>query len=170
MLTIMVRTVSLFLMAAAGLVSAACGGADLSKAVQVNVVSSGFYDLGVIDGRTKIVPGASVRVKNVGTAPIDGFQISASFWIVGDDGMKDEIQLMGLVAKDLAPGAESEPIVLKASHGYTLDVPRSQAFQNTLYRDFTIRVLGKTAGRIYRLGDFKIDQRIFPKDGATPTT
>ena len=72
-------------------------------------------------------------------------------------------------AQRLAPGAESEPIVLKASHGYTLDVPRSQAFQNSLFRDFTIRVLGKTGGSIVRLGEFKIEQKIFPKDGAVPT-
>lgn len=169
MLTSMVRALSLLVVAAVASATLACASADLSKDVQVNVVSSGYYDLGVIDGKTKIVPGASVRVKNVGTKPLDGFQVSASFWIVGDDGMKDEIQLMGLVAKGLAPGAESEPVLLKASHGYTLDVPRSQAFQNSLFRDFTIRVLGKSAGRIYRLGDFKIEQRIFPKDGAVPT-
>lgn len=168
MQTMMVRALAAFVVASA-VVTAACGSSDLSKDVQVTVASSGYYDLGVIDGKTKIVPGASVRVKNIGTAPLDGFQISASFWLAGDDGMKDEIQLMSLVAKGLAPGAESEPILLKASHGYTLDVPRSQAFQNSLYRDFTIRVLGKSGGRIYRLGDFKIEQRIFPKDGAAPT-
>lgn len=170
MLTIMVRARLLVALAAALVAAAACATVDLSKAVQVRVVSSGYYDLGVINGKTKIVPGATVRVKNVSGASIDGLQMSASFWIVGDDGMKDEIHVMGLVAKGLAPGAESEPILLKATHGYTLDVPRSQAFQNRVFRDFTIRVLGKTSGTIYRLGDFTIEQRIFPKDGATPTT
>ena len=169
MLTIMFRAVSLLVAALVASATVACSSVDLSKTVQITLATSGYYDLGVIDGKTKIVPGASVRVKNLGTAPLDGFQMSASFWIVGDDGMKDEIQMMGLVAKGLAPGAESEPIVLKASHGYTLDVPRSQAFQNSLFRDFTIRVLGKTGGSIVRLGEFKIEQKIFPKDGAVPT-
>ena len=83
--------------------------------------------------------------------------------------MKDENLLTHLVAKDLAPGATSEPIVLRANFGFTLDVPRSEAFANSYFKDFTMKVFGKVGGRIAKLGEFTVDRKIVAKDSVVPT-
>lgn len=150
--------------------SAACGPeVDLAKSVQLVDIQSGYYDMGIVNGKTKIVPQAIVRVKNVSDRALPGFQISASYWLVGDDGMKDENLLTHNVAKDLAPGATSDPIVLRANFGFTLEVSRAEAFQNSLFRDFTMKVFGKIGGRMAKLGELTVERKIVPKDAVVPT-
>jgi hypothetical protein len=149
----------------------ACSSAPaLDKAVQIAESTSGYVDLGIVNGQTKLVPYASIRVKNVSDQPLTGFQLSASFWRTGEDGQKDELQLQGLVAKGLAPGAISDPIIIRANFGYSLAGARADFFKHSLFVDFTIKVLGKTAGRIYKIGEVKVDRTIIAKDALGPTT
>lgn len=151
--------------------STACGPeVDLAKSAQIVDVQTGYYDMGVINGKTKMVPQAIVHVKNVGDRTLPGFQMSTSFWVAGDDGMKDEMMVQHSVAKDLAPGATSEAILLRANFGFTLEVPRAEAFSNSYFRDFTMKVFGKIGGRIAKLGEFTVDRKIIPKDSGTPST
>lgn len=150
--------------------SAACGPEiDLAKSAQLVDVQSGYYDMGVINGKTKMVPQAIVHVKNVSDRALPGFQMSTSFWLVGDDGMKDEMIVQHLVAKDLAPGATSEAILLRANFGFTLEVSRAEAFQNSYFKDFSMKVFGKISGRIAKLGEFTVDRKIIAKDSGTPS-
>ncbi|TAK10684.1 MAG: hypothetical protein EPO35_13245 [Acidobacteria bacterium] len=150
--------------------AAGCGAeVDLAKAVQIVDVSSGYYDMGIINGKTKLVPQAIVHVKNASDRALPGFQMSASYWAAGDDGMKDEMIVTHSVAKDLAPGATSDAIVLRANFGFTLEVPRAETFQNSSFRDFTIKVFGKVGGRIAKLGEFTVERKIVPKDAASPS-
>lgn len=153
-------TVSTFLVS-----SAACGPeVDLAKAVELVDIQSAYYDMGIVNGQTKMVPQAVLRVKNVSDRPLPGFQISASYWRAGADGMTDENLLTHLVAKDLAPGAMSEPIVLRANFGFTLEVSRAEAFSNSYFKDFTMKVFGKIGGRIAKLGEFTVERKIVGKD------
>lgn len=150
--------------------AAGCGAApELDKVVTIAESQSGYVDLGIVNGQTKLVPSATIRVKNTGTTPLNGFQLSASFWRTGEDGQKDETQLPHLVAKDLAPGAVSDPIVIRANFGYSLAGARADFFSHSLFVDFSIKIFGKTAGRIYRIGEVKVDRRILAKDAVVPT-
>ncbi len=149
--------------------SSACGPeVDLAKAAQLVDVQSGYYDMGIVNGKTKLVPQAIVHVKNVSDRALPGFQISTSFWLLGDDGMKDEMLVQHLVAKALAPGATSESIVLRANFGFTLEVSRAEAFSNSYFRDFTMKVFGKIGGRVAKLGEFTVERKILPKDATSP--
>ncbi len=150
--------------------SAACGPeVDLATSVELVDIQSGYYDMGIVDGQTKLVPQASVRVKNISDRDLPGFQMSASYWLVGDDGMKDENLVTHSVAKDLAPGATSEPIVLRANFGFKLEVSRAEAFSNSYFRDFTIKVFGKIGGRIAKLGEVNVERKLLAKDATTPS-
>jgi len=146
--------------------SPACGPeVDLAKSVQIVTVSSGYYDMGVVDGKSKIVPEAIVAVKNIGSRNLPGFQMSATFWRSGDDAEKAEKIVPHLVAKDLAPGATSESIVLRSDFGYTPEMSRAEAFASSYFKDFTAKVFGKVGGRIAKLGELTIERKILPKDG-----
>lgn len=155
--------------AAVVLPTAGCGSqVQLDKVVQIADSQSGYVDLGLVNGKTRLVPSATVRVKNIGTEAIPGFQLSASFWRIGEDGQKDELMLPTLVAKDLAPGAVSDPISIRANFGYTLEGARADFFTHSQFVDFTIKVFGKINGRIYRVGEVKVDRKILTKDGSVP--
>mgnify|MGYP006271375181 CR=1 FL=1 len=151
--------------------AAACSDAPaLDKAVQIAESQSGYVDLGIVNTQTKLVPYASIRVKNLSDKTLSGFQLSASFWRTGEDGQKDELQLPHLVAKDLAPGAVSDPIMIRANYGYSLAGARADFFSHSLFVDFTVKVFGKIAGRVYRIGEVKVDRKIIAKDATVPTT
>ena len=151
--------------------SAACGPeVDLAKSVELVDIQTGYYDMGIVNGKTKLVPQAILHVKNVSDRTLSGFQISASYWLVGDDGIKDEIIVQHIVAKDLAAGATSESVLLRANFGYTPEVSRAETFSHSGFRDFTIKVFGKVGGRMAKLGEFNVERKILPKDAVTPTT
>ena len=155
---------------AAFVASSGCGPeVDLAKSAQIVDVTSGYYDMGVVNGKSKIVPQAIVHVKNAGDRSLPGFQISATFWAAGDDAEKSEKIVQHLVAKDLAPGATSDGILLRSEFGFTPEMSRSEAFNSSYFRDFTVKVFGKVGGRIAKLGEFTVERKIVPKDAEAPT-
>lgn len=164
------RTLFIVAAAVAVLPVVSCGSQiALDKVIQITDVHSGYTDMGLVNGETKLVPTATVRVKNTGTETINGFQLSASFWRVGEDGQKDEIQLPHLVAKDIAPGALSDPITIRANFGYKLEGARADFFTHSMFVDFTIRVVGKISGGLFKIGEVPVERKILPKDAAVPT-
>jgi len=157
-------------LAVAFLSAAGCGSdVALDKSVQLVDVHSGYADLGIVNGETKLVPSATVRVQNTGASTLSGFQLSASFWLKGGDGEKDELVLPHLVARDLAPGATSDPIAIRANFGYTLEGARADFFAHSKFVDFTIKVFGKVGGRIYKVGEVSVERKILPQDAGAPT-
>jgi len=155
-------------LATTAMLSAGCSQVDLSKAVEISEAHSGYADMGIVNAKTKLVPTATIRVKNISTDVLSGFQLSASFWRTGEDGQKDEVLLQHLVAKDLAPGAQSDPILIRANFGYTLDGARADFFAHSMFVDFTIKVFGKVNGRPFKIGEVKVDRKILSKDGSVP--
>jgi hypothetical protein len=153
------------------LVPAAGCGSDvaLDKVIEITDVHSGYTDMGIVQGETRLVPTAVIRVKNNSGETLSGFQLSASFWLKGGDGEKDEIILQHLVAKSLAPGATSDPIVIRANFGYKLEGARADFFAHSQFVDFVIKVFGKINGRPYKIGELSVDRTILQKDATDPT-
>ncbi len=157
-------------LAAALLPAAGCGDqVALDKVVEITDIHSGYVDLGIVDGETRLVPSATVRVKNNGATTLSGFQLSAAFWLAGDDGEKDDLLLPHLVAENLAPGAVSDPIAIQAKFGYKLEGARADFFTHSRFVDYTIKIFGKVGGRIVKIGEVPVDRKILPKDATTPT-
>ena len=67
---------------------------DLAKSVAVTDVLTGWYDFGVVDGQNKLVPSIAFRLKNNGTVPLTGVEMTVSFWTVGADGESDSKQIV----------------------------------------------------------------------------
>ena len=54
-------------------VTSACGSTlDVTQAVQVDVVTSGWLTAGVVDGKNKIVPAVALTLKNVSGQTLNG--------------------------------------------------------------------------------------------------
>ncbi len=39
-----------------------------------------------------------------------------------------------------------------------------------MFVDFTVKVLGKVNGRMFRMGEVNVERKIVPKDSVIPTT
>src|SRR5262249_14460412 len=88
------------------LVLPGCGPTvDLVKGLQVDAVSTGWFDAGVQDGKNKIVPSIAFTLKNVSNQTLVVLQVNGLFRRVTDaDEWGSAFQTVA-GSKGLAPGA-----------------------------------------------------------------
>src|SRR5205814_8106840 len=66
--------------------AAACGPTvDLTKGLQVTVVNTGWYDVGIVNGQNKLVPAVSFTLKNVSERTLVSLQVNALFRRVSEN-------------------------------------------------------------------------------------
>src|SRR3954453_5340071 len=83
---------------------------DLTKALEVQEVSSGWWDSGMSKGQNKLVPSVSFKLKNVSGTQLGTFQVNALFRRATKD--NDEwgsgfVRVTG--SEGPGPGARSRP-------------------------------------------------------------
>jgi hypothetical protein len=156
-------------LASAAVLAGGCQSVDLSKDLTVTPVLSGYYDMGLLDGWSHLVPDIIFKVKDTGADSVPaGVPITVSFWFNGDtDGENDSIVLPGL-ASTLAPGQETGELQARAPHGFRLEGARQDFFAHSGFKDMTAKVFVARRGTIYRLGEFPISRQIIPHASATP--
>jgi hypothetical protein len=142
--------------------SAACGRAvDLKTALQVADASTGWFDAGVVDGKNKLVPSITFRLKNTGTRPLTYVSLNLMFMVQPQNDEWDAMLIEGLGATSLAPGASSAPITVRGKYGYTGVQPRAQMLQNRSFQDFSIKVFAKKGSSQWTpLGEFKVARQL----------
>jgi hypothetical protein len=144
----------------------ACRSVDLSQALDVTDVLGGYYDDGVKAGNSHIVPSITFRLHNKATESISGVQLTVAFWPEGADGELDSRQVRGIGSEALAPGASTEAITVRSDVGFSVEGPRAEMFGHHLFKDFTAKIFAKRAGAIIKIGEFKLDRRLFPHTGS----
>jgi hypothetical protein len=145
------------------------GNVNLAEALEITDVLTGWYDNGVTaDGKNHLLPSITFRVKNKSAQPLSSVEIDVAFWQDGADGENDSLLVRAIGGEPLAAGASTEPLTVRAPHGYTLEGARADFFANRLFRDFTIKLFGKRGGKIYRLGEFKVERRVIPQSQKSP--
>lgn len=146
------------LMVLAIAMTAACSEpVDVAKAIQVNVVTSGWVGAGVADGKNKIVPSVTLTLKNASSQPLTAIQVNAVFRLVStnDEIASDFRPLSG--SGGVAPAASTDKIVLKAQRGYTGADPFEDLLNNSRFVDAKVEVFVKAgAGQWTRLGEYPI--------------
>ena len=140
--------------------SVSCGPRIDLTTLEVTETVTGWYDNGVKDGMNHLVPSLSFRLKNTGDVPATHVQLTISFWMEGADGEYDGREVVGITGTPVPPGGSTEPILVRATHGYTLAQPRAELFTHSQFRDVTVRILAKRDGKIVRIGEVKIDRRL----------
>ena len=145
------------------LTASACGGPtiDLKTALQVQDVSTGWLDQGVVNGQNKMVPTVTFKFKNASNQNISTLQGNIIFRRVGEN---DELG-SGFVrvtgTEGLAPSASSQTLNVSAQHGYTSTESRQQMLQNTLFVDAHVQVFAKYGSTQWTLiGEYPIERRV----------
>src|SRR2546423_12515239 len=83
-----------------------CGGppVDLTKGLEINVVDTGWFDAGVVDGKNKLVPTIAFTVKNVSHEKLGSLEMMASFFRVSDPTPEGGNSLLNIAGSEgLAP-------------------------------------------------------------------
>ena len=143
----------------------ACAGSsasqDITKMLEVTGVKTGWWDVGVEDGKNKIVPTVILTLKNVSGQPINLVSLNA---VVRRNGETEEwggayVKLLG--SEELPPGASPKPVVLRSNLGYTGTEPRALMLKHKLFLDANVEVFVKHGGKQWvKLGAWPVAREL----------
>lgn len=139
---------------------------DVKQALQVTDVSTGWFDAGIVEGKNKLVPRVSFRVKNVSADTVASVQFNAVFRVVGDVQELGSMFVRGIGPEGLAAGQSTEVYALQSALGYTADPPqtRLQMLQHEQFQDAQVEIFAKPgSGQWVKLAEHKIDRQLLTK-------
>ena len=155
------RRASLILLLA--LVAGSCSRTvDIQQVLTLTDVNTGWYDAGIINGQTKLVPSISLTIRNGDAEPVANVQLNAIFHRVGETDGWGEHFVQAVDRNGLAGGATSPPVVMRSNLGYTgSGQTRTTMLQNAQFVDARVDIFGKQGrGGWVKLGDFLIDRQL----------
>jgi hypothetical protein len=144
----------------------ACGPTvDLTKGLEVKIVNSGWYDLGIVNGQNKLVPTVVFTLRNTSDQKLVTLQINALFRRVSEETEWGSGFLTVAGSQGLPPGSTSDPITIKSQLGYTgSEQSRQEMLQNSHFVDAKVDLFGKYAATQWvRLGSFPITRQLLAK-------
>ena len=146
------------------LVCAGCGpDVDLTKGLQVEIVSTGWFDVGVVNGQNKLVPSVSFRLKNISDQKLSTLQVTARFSRVSET---DEWgNGFVIIADALKPGATTATLTAKSLIGYTGSAEsRAEMLQNPHFVDAKVLLSAKYGSIQWtHVGEYPIARQLVTK-------
>jgi hypothetical protein len=145
---------------------AGCGPAvDLTKGLQVTVVGTGWFDVGIVNGQNKLVPSVTFTLKNVSEKTLSTLQVNALFRRVTENDEWGSGFLTVAGSNGLAPGASTQPLTVKSPLGYTgSDQSRQEMLQNSHFVDAKVELFAKYGSTQWtRLGSYPIERKLITK-------
>ena len=125
---------------------------DLKQALQVTDVTSGYFDAGVVDGKNKLVPSVSFKLKKSVDDSLRPLSVNVAFKQLpaagtavppGSPGESDwdEVFLQNVPFD----GNQTALLTFKAKNGYTGDPPQTRAdmLKNRYFQDVRVHVFAK---------------------------
>jgi hypothetical protein len=140
-------------LALSGLLAVALAGAsctpsvDFKQALQVTDVSGGWYDYGIVDGKNKLVPSMSFRIRKPSGVRLRSIALNVHFKKIAGPERKDEEELdeVFLQTVEFSEGDQTSILTVRPEHGYTGDAPqtRAQMLEHSQFKDVRTRVFAK---------------------------
>src|SRR5713101_5197261 len=88
---------------------AGCGPAvDLTKGLQANIISSGWFDAGIVNGQNKLVPIITFTLKNLSDQKLMTLQINAIFRRVNENDEWGSAFMPVVGSEGLPPSADTQ--------------------------------------------------------------
>jgi hypothetical protein len=142
--------------------SAGCGPkVDLTTGLQVLDVSTGWRDIGMVNGQNKLVPSITFTLKNMSDQSLPVLQMNVLYRRVNeiDELGSGFVTVAG--SEGLAPGATSPPLTVNSQLGYTGTEPRQQMLSNSHFIDAKVQLFGKYASTQWvKVGEYPITRRL----------
>jgi hypothetical protein len=128
-------------------------------------VVTGWYDNGIQpDGKNKLVPSISLKLRNKSEEPVRSVQINAVFRRVGEEEMWGEHFGWAIQREPLPPGGTTDQLVLRSQLGYTGEEPRAQMLQNKEFVDAKVEIFLKQGSQVWaKLAEFQVARQLLTK-------
>ena len=138
----------MLLLAAAGAATASCSrSVDVKQALEVVDTSSGWYDAGIVDGKNKIVPSVTFKLRKKADVDLPSIALNIAFRYVPPPGSNVEEPWEDFFVQraEFKNGNETEPLVVRLPNGYTGEPPQSrlEMLKNSQFRDVRARIFAK---------------------------
>lgn len=120
------------------LLAACSSNVDLKQALQVTDVSTGWFDAGIVNGKNKLVPSVTFKLRKASDVSIS----TASLNVVFKKDTGEEHDDVFVQRVDFGDASETTPITVRATTGYTGDPPQSRAdmLKNSQFRDMDVEI------------------------------
>lgn len=138
----MIRRTTIVALALLGAFASACGPrVELKQALQVTDVSSGWFDAGIQNGKNKLVPSVTFKLKKNAGVSLSSVSLNLAFMFVGSTDHIDDVYVQSVDFQ----GDETKPVTVRAQWGYTGDPPqtRLEMLQNSHFQDMEVQIFGK---------------------------
>jgi hypothetical protein len=139
-----------FLTTSLALIATGCGPPiDLSTGLQVDAVSTGWVDAGNVEGKKKIVPDISFKLKNASGQKLTMLEVNAQFRRVDGEDEWGNGFVRAAGSSGLAPGAVTNAITLRSQLGYvgTNRAPRCSTTRiSSTPRSFSLQNMDRRTG------------------------
>lgn len=145
--------------------AAACGPTvDLATGIEIAAISTGWLDAGIVDGKNKVVPAVTFKLKNVSDQKLSTLQVNAIFRRVNTneewgDGFRTVAGSGGL-----APGAATDSVTINAQLGYTGSDPHAAMLYHSQFVDAKVDLFAKYgSGKWARIGEYPIMRQLIER-------
>lgn len=145
------RLAATCLLALALAAAASCAqSVDFKQTLQVTDVSGGWYDAGIVDGKNKLVPTVSFRIRKPADVRLRSISLNVHFKRIIDPSKpglegEEEADEVFLQTVEFADGTQTELLPVRSPTGVTGEPPQTRAemLQNSHFRDMRARVFAK---------------------------
>jgi len=150
---------------------AACGPTvDLTRGLHVDILDTGWFDAGIVNGQNKLVPSVTFTLKNISTHKLTTLQVNALFRRVTEKDEWGSGFVTAAGSSGLAPGATTPPITIRSQLGYTgSDQSRQEMLSNSHFVDAKVEIFAKYGSAQWtRMGEYPITRKLIEKPARPP--
>jgi hypothetical protein len=154
--------IPVLLLSAVAAASTACGpSVDLTKALKVGDVATGWVDAGAVEGKNKIVPYAAFTLHNQGDRTLGSLQVNVVFRRVNETQDWGSKFLPVAGSSGLAAGATSNKLEAKSELGYTGTDTRPEMLQNSQFVDVKADIFAKYGSTQWtKIAEYPVDRKL----------
>lgn len=137
---------------------------DLQKELQVVDFTSGWFDAGIVDGKNKLVPTVSFKLKNDAAVTVNTVQVNVVFRRVNEEEEWSSAYTRAVGSSGLAPGEATAVLTLRSQLGYTGIQPRAEMLGHESFQDAKATVFAKYgSGQWILLGEYSIERLLLTR-------
>jgi hypothetical protein len=167
LLTVSFFAVGLFatiVLTASGLVACRTQEPEVSAALEVGDVITGWFDAGIVKGQNKLVPTISFTLRNKADRTISTVDLNSVFKVKGQEQELGSKFVRGIDSSGLKPNARAGPFVLRSDLGYTSEAPRMDMLQHSQFQDVQVQVFAKHWSDPWvKLGEYTIQRQLLTR-------
>jgi hypothetical protein len=123
---------------------------DFKQTLEVTDVSGGWYDFGIVNGKNKLVPSVTFRIKKPANVRLNSVSLNVHFKKIVDPSKpgpegEQEFEEVFLQTVAFAEGPQTALMTVRSPNGVTGDPPQTRAemLQHRLFQDVRARVFAK---------------------------